>query len=256
MLDEGVVAEAAGHRPVPDHRRRLALPPGRHHAVPGPRGRLGAGERQAVPGAGRRERPGVGTPRRHRAPGGPTGSAWRRASSRRCHRVRCHSPTRGPGAQGQTPRSSRLLTRHQQPAVRRERGQHHQPAPVQGQRRVLGAGVARGRPPHPRRLVLAPDARRRPADGRRRRGAPVRCSRGRPPERAAPRPGRCPSPRPAARGRAVGPRRRPHRCGVAPVVGEAAGAAFHRDAESGRASAGMSSARSGRRRAPAGTSAA
>ena len=36
MLDEGVVAEAAGHRPVHDPRRRLAVPPGRHHAVPGP----------------------------------------------------------------------------------------------------------------------------------------------------------------------------------------------------------------------------
>ena len=36
MLDEGVVAEATGHRPVHDPRRGLAVPPGRHHAVPGP----------------------------------------------------------------------------------------------------------------------------------------------------------------------------------------------------------------------------
>ncbi len=41
-----------GHRPLHDPRRRLADVPGRHHPVPGPGGRLGAGQRQEVPGAG------------------------------------------------------------------------------------------------------------------------------------------------------------------------------------------------------------
>ena len=49
MLDEGVVAGAAGHRPVHDPRRRLAVPPGRHHPVPGPHRDRGEGDRHPVP---------------------------------------------------------------------------------------------------------------------------------------------------------------------------------------------------------------
>ena len=38
MLDEGVVGGRPRHRPLPDPRRRLAVPPRRHHAVPRPDG--------------------------------------------------------------------------------------------------------------------------------------------------------------------------------------------------------------------------
>ena len=55
MLDEGVVAGARGHRPVHDPRRRLAVPPGRRHAVPRPHRRRGAGERLPLPHPGRGE---------------------------------------------------------------------------------------------------------------------------------------------------------------------------------------------------------
>jgi 3-hydroxyacyl-CoA dehydrogenase len=41
----------AGHRPGHAARRRLAVPPGRRHAVPRPGGRLGAGDRSPVPAA-------------------------------------------------------------------------------------------------------------------------------------------------------------------------------------------------------------
>ena len=61
-----------GHRPVHDPRRGLADVPGRHHPVPGPGGRLGAGQRQEVPGPGA-WRGGLADPRRS-----PPPTAWLR----------------------------------------------------------------------------------------------------------------------------------------------------------------------------------
>ena len=59
MLDEGVVAEAAGHRPGHDPRRRLAVPPRRHHARTwtGPASPSGSPAGASCPPASRASRP-------------------------------------------------------------------------------------------------------------------------------------------------------------------------------------------------------
>ena len=71
MLDEGVVADGAGHRPGHAARRRLAVPPGRRHAVPRPEGvsERVTGHRFLPPGwpASRAAEPGVGVPEPGRA---------------------------------------------------------------------------------------------------------------------------------------------------------------------------------------------
>src|SRR5690606_30847314 len=46
-----------GHRPVPDPRCRLAVPPGWDHPLPGPHRDLAAGHRLPLPTARRRQRP-------------------------------------------------------------------------------------------------------------------------------------------------------------------------------------------------------
>ena len=69
MLRRGRGGGPDGHRPVPDPGCRLAVPPGRHHAVPGPGRRLRAGARSAVPAEGRRHAAVSGIPVGQLSPG-------------------------------------------------------------------------------------------------------------------------------------------------------------------------------------------